>query len=212
MTAPESSIPVREPYHIPATIDLEQIRGWHQICRGTHGDGCNNRHSELLSRYIEEITLIDVKSLALVTVPSCTPYVALSYVWGRVPMLKALQSNLESLREPGALERQAESIPDTIRDAIHLVGALGERYLWVDCLCIIQDQEEEEMENMLQAMAYIYASAEFVIAAASGIDASYGIRGVGGPSRERETPLPASAKPIGFHYPWDSVWASRGWT
>jgi hypothetical protein len=202
----------RKPLHISATIDLAQIRKWRRICQTTHGEGCNNRHSELLSNYVNELTLIDVEDLALVILPSYTPYVALSYVWGSVPMLKTLRSNFEDLKRLGALKRHTESIPDTVRDAIHLVGSLGERYLWVDCLCIIQDQEEQGMEEMLQAMAYIYTSAEFVIAAASGSDASHGIRGVGGPSQERETLLPANDGPTGFTYPWLSVWASRGWT
>jgi hypothetical protein len=198
--------------NIPARIDLEQIRQWRQICQTTHGDGCNNRHSELLVRHLDELTLIDVESLSLATLPSHTPYVALSYVWGNVSMLKAFQSNLGDLKQPGALQRHAGSIPDTIRDAIHLVKSVGERYLWVDCLCIVQDQEEEEMEKMLQAMAYIYASAEFVIAAANGSDASYGLRGVGGPSQERESRPSPYDRPTNFHYPWGSVWASRGWT
>jgi hypothetical protein len=65
--------------------------------------------------------------------PSLTPYVALSYVWGSVKVLKAFKSNVEDLKRPGALAKDDIGIPDTIRDAMHLVKSLGERYLWVDC-------------------------------------------------------------------------------
>ena len=35
------------------------------------------------------------------------------------------------------------------------------------------------MDNMLRAMAHIYASAEFTLATAAGRDANYGLRGTG---------------------------------
>jgi hypothetical protein len=102
-------------------------------------------------------------SLTTLSTSSPITYVALSYVWGDVPMFKTKRSNIEVLLQPGALYNKGNGIvlPDTIRDAIHLVKALGERYLWVDCLSIIQDADSEEIEIMLRAMARIYASADF---------------------------------------------------
>jgi hypothetical protein len=195
----------------PAVINLDEIREWRQVCCDTHGEACNNRHSELLSSHLDQLTFVDVHTASLITLPTSTPFVALSYVWGDTPMLKAQRATLDDLRKPGALAESGIGIPDTIRDAIHLVKSLGERYLWVDCLCIVQDQDGEAMNTMLQAMAYIYASAEFTIVAADGVNASYGIRGIGGPSQNR------TSKEIPYinrdrSYPSKSTWASRGWT
>jgi hypothetical protein len=116
----------------PKHVEIYQIRNWRKFCHSTHGD-CSKRYSDLLSSRLDTLTFVDVHAAALVTLPSLTPYVALSYVWGSVTVLKAFKSNVEDLKRPGALAKDDIGIPDTIRDAMHLVKSLGERYLWVDC-------------------------------------------------------------------------------
>jgi hypothetical protein len=200
------------PTSYPALVNLNQIKRWRSLCQKTHGDHCNTRYSNLLSRQLDTINLVDVRSAALVTLPSSTHFVALSYVWGDGPVFKALESNIQVLRRPGSLSSSNTEItlPDTIRDAIYLVKELGERYLWVDCLCIVQDVEEKEMSIMLKAMANIYASAEITIVGAGGSAATHGLRGIGGPSQERAEEDFLDSEYGG--YPWSSKWASRGWT
>ncbi|KAF2120630.1 heterokaryon incompatibility protein-domain-containing protein [Lophiotrema nucula] len=201
-----------DPNNTSIPIDLEQIRRWLHSCRATHGDCCNNPYTDLLSEQLGNLDLVDVITLSLVTLPSSTPFVALSYVWGDVPVCKATRENLASLQQDGAFSGTTPGIliPNTIRDAIHLTGKLGERYLWVDCLCILQDGNAEEMNRMLRAMARIYAAAEITIVDAGGDDANHGLRGIGGPS------LPRTQDEVSDHYhdgyPWNSKWASRGWT
>jgi hypothetical protein len=79
----------------------------------------------------------------------------------------------------------------------------------------MQDASAEDMEATLQAMARIYASAEFTIVAAGGSDADHGLRGIGGPSQSR-IPGPGMYEPPVLMsrdgFPWNSIWASRGWT
>ncbi|KAH7067412.1 heterokaryon incompatibility protein-domain-containing protein [Paraphoma chrysanthemicola] len=196
----------------PSLIDLQQLRSWRHECLSKHGEECNNRYSELLSKRLETLTLVDVNDHSLVILPSTTPFVALSYVWGSVPMFKAMKSNMSSLMKPGSLVSDEIKIADTVRDAIYLVKNLGECYLWVDCLCIIQDQDDATMSAMLRAMANIYASAEFTIAAADGADANYGLRGTGGLSADLSQ-LDVDQRPFYVErYPFRSTWASRGWT
>jgi hypothetical protein len=50
-----------------------------------------------------------------------------------------------------------ENLPQTIQDAIHCVKELGEMYLWVDALCIIQDDEEHKRTQISQ-MDRVYGS------------------------------------------------------
>ncbi|MCJ1309316.1 hypothetical protein MMC25_002975 [Agyrium rufum] len=82
------------------------------------------------------------------------PYVALSYVWGP----------------------PAGDWPKTILDAVAVTRQLGEKYLWVDRLCINQSDLEEK-QFLISKMDAIYEGAEFTIVAAAG-DARTGLPGV----------------------------------
>ena len=55
-------------------------------------------------------------------------------------------------------------LPQTIRDAVIVTHRLGLRYLWVDCLCIIQDSKEDKDREVAQ-MHNIYRNASFTISA-----------------------------------------------
>jgi len=204
-----SSIP------ITPTVDLQHIQRWRQACRATHGACCNDDYSNALAKNIDQLMLVDVISGSLTILPTSSPikYVALSYVWGNAPMFKTTTNNIETLLQRGALYEPSNNVvlPDTIRDALHLVKALGERYLWVDCLSIVQDASREKMDITLRAMARIYASAEFTVVAADGQDAGHGLRGIGGPSTNRD-PDPSLFPRLWDAYPGDSKWATRGWT
>ncbi|KAJ4351878.1 uncharacterized protein N0V89_007222 [Didymosphaeria variabile] len=178
--------------------------------------GLEDELRNLQEEQLGSLLLVDVVSGNLVTLPIATKFVALSYVWGNVATLKSGKDNIDELEQQGALfnEPYKSALPHTIRDAMHVVQASGEQYLWVDCLSIVQDSGKEEMDKMLKAMARIYASAEFTIVASQGDDADYGIRGVGGPSKQRECNV--SERDFehegGNGFPWLSRWASRGWT
>lgn len=198
-------------------VDLDLIRLWRRECRDSHGGCCNDRYTGALSQHVSELHLVDVERGCLVTMPSTTRFVALSYVWGDVPILKTTSQNLRFLQTPGILysgvgKTVLPMIPATIRDTMFLVQSLGERYLWVDCLCVVQDAASEEMNRVLQAMAHIYASSEFTIAAADGHNANHGLRGIGGPSQKRGEQDFANPAQWGSEYPNNSPWARRGWT
>jgi hypothetical protein len=54
-------------------------------------------------------------------------------------------------------------LPQTFRDAIDVVRALGFQYLWIDCLCIIQ-QDGEDWRREAPRMLEVYANAVVTIA------------------------------------------------
>ncbi|KAI8715153.1 hypothetical protein NCS52_01022400 [Fusarium sp. LHS14.1] len=92
------------------------------------------------------------------------PYAALSYCWGTPKdaetQFKTLRCNLHD-RYRGF--RLSEVSP-VIRDAVVVCRAFGVRYLWVDAVCIIQDDAYDwEQESALMAM--LFKDAYFVIAA-----------------------------------------------
>lgn len=111
--------------------------------------------------------LIDTWAMCVIDFPPGVDYVALSYVWGQTPALKTVQANLQTLQMPQSLSRQDtfSRIPKTIQDAIALTKLLHERYLWVDSLCIVQD-DGVGSGNDISKMAAIYANAALTIVAA----------------------------------------------
>ncbi|KAF2739957.1 HET-domain-containing protein [Polyplosphaeria fusca] len=196
-------------------VNYTQIQRWRSHCTHSHEESCNDRYTELLSKQLSNLKFVDVIDGNLVTLPVTTPFVALSYVWGDVPVFKMTSSNIHLVQQPGSLLGMNPDVilPDTIRDAIHVVKELGQRYLWVDCLCVAQDADYGHMEAMLKAMARIYASAEFTIVAAAGENANHGLCGVGGSSRPRTLDdIPNDESDSYDGWPWESKWASRGWT
>ncbi|GAP86300.2 putative related to tol protein [Rosellinia necatrix] len=91
------------------------------------------------------------------------PYAALSYCWGRGVHLKTTRANLRDMMA-GGLERAR--LPAVISDAVRIAAALGFRYLWVDSLCIVQD-DARDWDAESQRMCAIYAGARLTLAAAS---------------------------------------------
>lgn len=76
-----------------------------------------------------------------------------------------------SLLEEGSLQKLFGQLPGTIRECIEMVRQLRGYFLWVDSLCIIQDDRNLK-EIHIARMAEIYSSAFLTIAAADAIDAN----------------------------------------
>ncbi|KAK1812461.1 hypothetical protein LTR12_013155 [Friedmanniomyces endolithicus] len=113
------------------------------------------------------LRLIDVDELRVTVAekPQSCWYVALSYVWGGANVLKLTSDNIHELSEEGGLRNSLALLPRTVLDAMQVTKAAGERYLWVDSLCILQDNSEESSEQIAN-MDRVYGSALFTIVAA----------------------------------------------
>lgn len=135
----------------PKWVDIEVLRNWRTRCIEDHGDACHQHKISNLES-TRPLRLIDVESGYIVSTEEeeiVDNYVTLSYTWGQTKNFVALKSNFEYLRQPGVLLNGdiAEQIPKTIRDAIAIVRLLGEKYLWVDSLCIIRDDDEAKWQE-----------------------------------------------------------------
>ncbi|KAF4784448.1 heterokaryon incompatibility protein [Colletotrichum scovillei] len=170
---PDTSHAIEE--RIPAgkhALRLSTMAFWLRTCASSHGNHCVPPPRPGAAR---PLWLIDVRACCLVAVnddreeenSSVTlyTYVALSYVWGQASSASATLANIAALQAPGALD--GHDIPATIRDAMDLTRLLGERYLWVDRLCIVQDDKDAKPAQ-LQGMADIYGGATLTIVAAQG--------------------------------------------
>jgi hypothetical protein len=161
-------------------IDPALLHRWLDTCTTSHLDTCSRPSSEAdgIADVAFSFRLIDVEHLCIVEAASAlVDYVALSYVWGQVSTKQLTKNNKQGLMRADGLGGCWHQIPETVRDAIRLVQKLGMRYLWVDTLCIVQD-DPEDMAVYLSMMDKVYEMALFTIIAGSGIDANQGLPGV----------------------------------
>lgn len=96
-------------------------------------------------------------------------YAALSYTWGAHPFAKTTKQTLESWK----LHLPWNQLPKSVHDAIAVTYELGLSYLWIDSLCIVQDDESDK-EKEISTMARVYSQAHVVIVASRAEDAHDG--------------------------------------
>jgi len=109
-------------------------------------------------------SLLENTSLKLVELPPASTgrYIALSYCWGKGLPITSTSKNLEKHKENDGIKYM--KLPSTLQDAVFLTRYLGLRYLWADCLCIIQD-DKADWEKEASRMADVYSNAYLTIAA-----------------------------------------------
>lgn len=206
--------------------ELSMVRGWLHKCEEDHGDDC--AHPPWTSDVNEHMGLrvIDVENRCIVDLRPQSRYICLSYVWGQDEKSRELRGNrclntenISRLTEVNGLDTIA--IPKTIQDAIALTRHLGERYLWVDALCIKQD-DLGDLDLQTSWMDLIYSSAVLTIIVACGEDSNAGLSGLSGTPRDITTHR-IRLSPDGFglttiaalsntdQLPL-STWNKRGWT
>ncbi|KAK3361640.1 heterokaryon incompatibility protein-domain-containing protein [Lasiosphaeria ovina] len=112
------------------------------------------------------------------TTSSAPPYVALSYAWGAGERFLTLRENVATLRAAGIA---GSALPRTFRDAAHAARALGYGWLWIDALCIVQD-DEADVARELARMGDVYRCAEMTLAAQGAASAHGGLFAPASPS------------------------------
>lgn len=198
-------------------IDHNLPRRWKWKCDQAHTCSSTHKLGHLASE--RPLWVVDTWLQCLVPCSPSITYVALSYVWGGITNFRTLKENLDQLQKPSSLAEgnTYPPISTTIRHAMSLVERLGERYLWVDILCIVQNDKAQKYADIAK-MAAIYANASVTIIASDGVDANYGLRGLRGIS------LPRSVKQVVHSLTRNvaaietletreyTVWDTRGWT
>lgn len=163
--------------------------------------------------------------MCLIQAKSEDRYLALSYVWGNVKAYMTLTDSIEHLQVQGCLSHNHDpplpiELPKTIRDAMSLTRDVGERYLWVDSLCIVQDDVVHK-QDQLNRMSSIYANAYATIVAAAG-EAQDGLRGIKGRTepfkRRAQEEFLKGSRYLSWHiqqhasFIQSSRWSRRAWT
>lgn len=152
------------------SIDRALVWSWLTYCESNHGP-CNlappNNGLQLL--------LIDVERNCLVSTSNAR-YFALSYVWGGAAQVQLKEADLEGLQREGSLRGIWKTMPPVVKSAMAFLKGLGETYLWVDALCIVQDSPGRH--TYLAKMNEIYSGAVCTIVAMEGQSADSELPGV----------------------------------
>lgn len=156
---------------------VEMVRGWTARCEVEHPycrpdfqvEGRDSLAHILPKRLIYvggDDELIQIRE----TRRNAFPYVALSYCWGRTIGVRLTKANSQQLSSSVS----AKDLLPVHRDAITITRKLGVQYLWVDALCIIQDDVDDKNDEIAN-MASIYSNAYLTIAVTGSDDAANSI-------------------------------------
>lgn len=106
-------------------------------------------------------------------------YLAFSHCWGQGSFFSALKSTVNKLRQ-GDVDTRL--LPPSFLDAIAVARGLRVRYLWIDSLCIIQD-DNQDWEHEAGRMEQVFSNATCVIAASSATGSAEGFLSYSRPQR-----------------------------
>ncbi|KAH8654951.1 heterokaryon incompatibility protein-domain-containing protein [Tricladium varicosporioides] len=148
---------------------IDRARKWYKDCKETHSR-CRRIASPLPKRVLDlalkastgAVTLYESKN-------EVVEYATLSYSWGTSLPLTTTSSNIKQYRKGLSIEL----LPQTLRDAVRIAQLLGFRYLWVDALCIIQD-DAADWAVQAALMTDIYEGSALCISALSAKDCNSG--------------------------------------
>ncbi|KAF1850201.1 HET-domain-containing protein [Cucurbitaria berberidis CBS 394.84] len=146
---------------------LELAAFWTKTCLDGH-DKCRPPAGHGASSFVPT-RLLDVSSNSIRLIESeqeikegsDRSFVALSHCWGLIPIIRTLIDNYDEHRKGIAPERLSK----TFREAVHATRKLGYRYIWIDSLCIKQD-DGEDWAAEAATMCDVYQYATLTIAAA----------------------------------------------
>ncbi|PSN70821.1 HET-domain-containing protein, partial [Corynespora cassiicola Philippines] len=157
-----------------------QVQEWPQYCSENH-IYCRSLRPNILPARTLDIGSKDGSQEPLLHVNETGEegqWIALSHCWGDEKtgsFCRTLANNLAQHCRGIPLN----TLPPTFRDAIIVTRKLGYRYLWIDSLCIVQDDPSDWKEESGK-MVEIYQNAALVLAAETARNAQGGfIEGTG---------------------------------
>lgn len=144
------------------------LHSWIDKCNQSHTD-CTKTNSEL-PHTVLDVGSQDNPHLSLhVSSNQVGQYTALSHCWGTSNPPKTTTLNIEQHKRHISFDE----LPKSFQDAVTVTRDLGIRYLWIDSLCIQQDDIDDwQMES--SKMADYYNHAYLVIAASQAKDPTQG--------------------------------------
>jgi hypothetical protein len=149
---------------------INTLKSWMKTCSSEHGE-CQPTTKHLPKRLIDVGTSAGRQPRLVLSEnldDQAITYTTLSYCWGN--------SRFGTTKSTESLYRKAipwEVIPLTLQDALTVTRSLQISYVWIDCLCIVQD-DHQEWRTEASRMQDIYAGGSLTIAATDASDSSMG--------------------------------------
>jgi len=169
----------------------DTIRAWIDKCCSSHLK-CRSDTTLRIDK-LKGIRFLRIGNSSIVLTEDVVPdrYACLSHCWGNAKNL--IRTNTQNRSEHTQTGVEIDSLPKTYQDALAVCKELDIHYIWIDSLCIVQDDDCDWREQASR-MADIYIIAYVSIAAVRAEDASQGLFNFNPESR------------IGSHFP-DYPWA-----
>ncbi len=158
----------------PTTVSDEAINAaltWMKSCENSHGQ-CHTPFSFLPTRLLDVGSESDSR-LRLVLgkdVPRRSRYLTLSHCWGGHMPERLSTINLATFGK----EINFDTLSKTFQDAVHVTRRLHHQHVWIDSLCIIQDNLSDWRSESSQ-MGDVYAKSTCNIPASASRDGSQGL-------------------------------------
>ncbi|KAH7067102.1 heterokaryon incompatibility protein-domain-containing protein [Paraphoma chrysanthemicola] len=147
------------------TVDFSLVAGWLKTCDNTH-QHANEVETRDLNRNLPGFRLIDVTKRCIVQSGLNERYAALSYTWDGKEQYCLTQRNLTALEQVNSLDGTNSLLAPTAIDSMEVCRRLQIRYLWIDALCIIQDDVQGK-HLQIKHMNQVYGNAYLTIVSAS---------------------------------------------
>lgn len=139
----------------------ETIKPWLKECLEQHSS-CKTASATHTPKPLPKRVLDVADQKVVLTEPGSKKglYVALSHSWGKAEVLTTTIQTLADRKQ----KILTKALPRSFHEAVMITRALGLRYLWIDSLCIIQDDPKDWAEQVA-TMGEVYGNCFLNIAA-----------------------------------------------
>jgi hypothetical protein len=172
-------------HQVPCSFDpqtlISRLSSWLENCRANHQQCVTTLSGSSIDEVVDASLPTRVLDLGksdssnyvrlFETNGSHGQYCALSHCWG--PQDRLPPRTIKSTLNNHIQGIEISSLPKTFQDAIAVTRGLGIRYLWIDSLCIVQD-DEKDWESEAKQMGKVYQAALLVIAASGAANCHVG--------------------------------------
>ncbi|KAF4634210.1 hypothetical protein G7Y89_g3912 [Cudoniella acicularis] len=161
-------------------LHFELIKEWVRLCNegkcSQRGACCPEPDRDLMPTRVIDVGNGPTAPLILTNkdkIGRGERYVALSHCWGKPTEEEKGWSTTCENKERRAQGFPDTELPQTFQDAIRVTRELSQRYLWIDSLCIIQD-DPGDWDTESKKMKAVFKNAYCTIAATSAEDSTKG--------------------------------------
>lgn len=143
---------------------FELARRWRDVCQQQHGAACPQVLPHKMPTRLLDVGPNDgsQEPRLRTTGNEHGKWVALSHCWGTQSSFKLESTNILAWQT----QIRLEDLPQTFRDAVIVTRRLGYRYLWIDSLCIVQNDHSDWLKESVCMRDY-YQHAVITISADS---------------------------------------------